>query len=140
MIVTQDVFEHIPDPNRGFAEVARVLKSGGAHVFTIPYYVGKPTFIRARLNADGSMAYFAPKDFHGNPVDPNGSLVTTEWGDDVADFICRASGMTTAIYHYHDPAQGLLGEFLYVFVSRKSPCPATPARHDGATPSNPTAA
>ncbi len=34
MVVTQDVFEHVFDPRRAFAEVARTLKPGGCHVFT----------------------------------------------------------------------------------------------------------
>jgi SAM-dependent methyltransferase len=34
--VTQDVLEHVFDPSRVFSEIARTLKPGGAHVFTVP--------------------------------------------------------------------------------------------------------
>lgn len=36
LVITQDVMEHIPDPDRAFQEIARVLKPGGAHIFTVP--------------------------------------------------------------------------------------------------------
>jgi SAM-dependent methyltransferase len=119
LFITQDVFEHIPAPQKGYSEVARVLKPGGAHVFTIPLYKGKPTLVRARLAEDGTLVRYLPDDYHSNPVDPKGSLVTTEWGDDVADFIYHASGLETEILHYRDRRLGLDGEFLYVFISRK---------------------
>jgi SAM-dependent methyltransferase len=121
LFVTQDVFEHIPAPQKGYREVARVLKPGGAHVFTIPLYKGKPTLVRARLMEDGTLVKYLADDYHANPVDPKGSLVTTEWGDDVADFIYEASGLKTEVLHYRDRRLGLDGEFLYVFISRKPP-------------------
>lgn len=36
LIITQDVMEHIFHPEAAFKEIARVLKSGGAHIFTVP--------------------------------------------------------------------------------------------------------
>jgi SAM-dependent methyltransferase len=119
------VFEHIPAPEKGYREVARVLKPGGVHLFTIPLYNGKPTVVRARLNEDGGLIKYMPDDYHSNPVDPEGSLVTTEWGDDLVDFIRQASGLDTEILHYQNRYLGLDGEFLYVFISRKPSRPVS---------------
>jgi len=59
-------------------------------------------------------------DYHCNPIDPTGSLVVTEWGgDELCDFVFRASGMTTTIFNFYDPRLGLKGEFLDVLISRK---------------------
>lgn len=74
LFITQDVFEHVLDAGRGFAEIARVLRPGGLHVFTVPWYWWKPTLIRARVGKDG-LEYLEPPDYHSNPVDPSGSLV-----------------------------------------------------------------
>ena len=35
LFITQDVFEHVMEPNKAFKEIERVLKPGGAHVFTV---------------------------------------------------------------------------------------------------------
>jgi len=119
LVVTQDVFEHVPAPDRGFREIARVLKPEGAHIFTVPLYAGRRSVVRARLTDDGSVTRYLPDEFHGNPVDPKGSLVTTEWGDDIVDFIAESSGLKTSIHHYKNRRLGLDGEFLYVFISRR---------------------
>jgi SAM-dependent methyltransferase len=34
--ITQDVLEHVVHPFTAFRKVARMLKPGGAHVFTVP--------------------------------------------------------------------------------------------------------
>ena len=36
LVVTTEVFEHVHDPWRAFAEVRRVLRPGGRHFFTVP--------------------------------------------------------------------------------------------------------
>ena len=119
LVVTQDVFEHVLNPRAAFADIARTLRPGGAHVFTVPYYRGKPTFTRAVSGADG-IEHLAPPDFHCNPADrEGGSLVVTEWGDDLPQIVFESSSLETSIYQMHDPKRGIVGEFLEVFVTAK---------------------
>jgi SAM-dependent methyltransferase len=119
LTITQDVFEHVLRPDRAFAEIARTLKPDGAHVFTVPYYRGKRTVVRARARSNGEIEHLLKPDYHSNPIDPRGALVVTEWGDELCDFIFLASGMTTTIFNFFDPRFGLEGEFLDVLISRK---------------------
>lgn len=118
LVITQDVLEHVLSPARAFAEIARTLKPGGAHIFTIPWYAPKPTFIRATQSTEG-IKYFAEKDYHGNPIDEDGALVVTEWGADLPEFIFKHGGLYTTVFITRDRRLGLAGEFLEVFVSRK---------------------
>jgi len=120
IVVTQDVMEHVLNPDRAFAEIARTLKPEGAHLFTLPLYDRPETKIRA-VEAERGIEYLETKEFHGNPVDTAGSLVTREWGLDLTDYIHQSSGMSTATYRTVDRQLGIDGEFLEVFVSRKQP-------------------
>jgi hypothetical protein len=119
LVVTQDVFEHILDPGRAFSEIARTLKPGGAHVFTVPWYYWKKTLVRA-ISENGSIKHLEEPDYHGNPIDPNGSLVVREWGWDLCDFIYAHSGLTTTAIRINDESRGIKAEFIEVFISRKS--------------------
>ena len=122
LFITQDVFEHVVDAGRGFAEIARVLRPGGLHILTVPWYWWKPTLIRARIGDDG-VEYLEPPDYHSNPVDPSGSLVVTEWGWELPDVIHRESGMTTTVHAITDRRSGIVGAFREVMVSRKDSRP-----------------
>jgi SAM-dependent methyltransferase len=119
LVITQDVFEHVLRPAKAFAEIARTLKPGGAHVYTVPYYRGKKTVVRAEPDGNEGVRHLMKPDYHGNPIDPSGSLVITEWGDELCDFVFRSSGMTTTIFNFYNPRLGLEGEFLDVLLSRK---------------------
>lgn len=117
LVITQDVLEHVLTPANAFAEIARTLRPGGAHVFTVPYYL-RQTRTRAMSSPEG-IVYLAEKDYHLNPISEKGALVVTEWGIDICDYIYETSRLTTTIYQIRDPRLGLDGEFLEVFVSRK---------------------
>jgi SAM-dependent methyltransferase len=119
LVVTSDVFEHVLEPAKAFAEIARTLRPGGAHIFTVPWYWWKETLVRAVRKDDGSILNLEPPDYHGNPIDENGSLVITEWGRDLCDFIYRASALTTTAILIRDMKLGLAGEFCEVLVSVK---------------------
>ena len=118
LVVTQDVFEHVLHPASAFAEVARTLKPGGAHVFTIPWYYWQKTRVRAVSDGD-EIRHLLPPEYHGNPIDAAGSLVVTEWGSDFLDYIERCSGLKTTVHHLRDLHQAIDGDFREVFVSRK---------------------
>jgi SAM-dependent methyltransferase len=118
LVVTQDVLEHVMNPALAFSEIARTLRVGGAHVFTVPWYYWKSTLVRATLSA-GQVQHLLPPDYHGNPIDARGSLVVREWGLDLLDFIRESSGLQTAVVRVWDRRLGIDGEFREVFVSRK---------------------
>lgn len=120
IVITQDVMEHVFDPKRAFVEIARTLKPGGAHVFTVPL-VNKhlPSEIWATKNQDGSINFLHEPDYHSNPVDPLGSPVTMHWGYDIVQFIKRATSLDTSIEHIDDLEYGIRAEYIEVLVTRK---------------------
>jgi hypothetical protein len=89
-------------------------------VHTVPYYRGKKTAVRTKPHGNEGIAHLVKPDYHVNPIDTAGSLVVTEWGDELCDFVFRSSRMTTTIYNFYDPRLGLKGAFLDVLISRKT--------------------
>lgn len=120
LVITQDVLEHVFDPRAALSEIARTLKPGGAHVFTVPWYYWKPTLVRARRTPTGEVAHLETPDYHGNPIKPNArSLVVTEWGRDLLEVVDDCSGVKTAAVRLDDADRGITGAFVDVFVSRR---------------------
>ncbi len=89
LVITQDIFEHIQDPERAFREIFRILKPGGYHIFTIPLHEGRIT-IRRIIQRGGSEEYPLPRVYHGDPLRNEGSPVYTDFGDDIMLFLDRA--------------------------------------------------
>ena len=120
LVVTQDVVEHLYEPASAFREIARTLKPGGAHIFTVPLINHfKSTQRWAKLGDDGKPIFLYEPEYHGNPIDPLGSPVTMHWGYDIVDFIRRESGLDTMIEYIDDLSRGIRAEFREVLVSRK---------------------
>jgi SAM-dependent methyltransferase len=118
LVITQDVLEHIFNPDAAFKEIARTLKPGGAHIATTPMVRGaKPTIVCAELRSDGTIHHIQPPEYHGNPVDEGGSLVTFWWGYDLANRIDRAAPFNTMIYSLADRSRGIDGPLNEVLVS-----------------------
>jgi SAM-dependent methyltransferase len=67
LMISEDVFEHVPDFRKGFAEVHRVLKPGGKHIFTIPHYNDRLTRDLFRME-NGKPVLFEPIEYHGDPI------------------------------------------------------------------------
>jgi SAM-dependent methyltransferase len=120
LFITSDVFEHVFEPEKAFREIARILKPGGAHIFTMPWYPDFPVSEKRAFLMNGEIRNLKEPVYHGNPIDEKGSLVTTDWGIDFCDVVFNCSGLCTTIYVKKDRNLGLEGEFMEVFVSRKS--------------------
>jgi SAM-dependent methyltransferase len=119
IFITQDVLEHLLRPDLALREIARVLRPGGAHIFTVPIFPRSTTLVRAERLANGSIRHRLPPEFHQDPMDPNGSLVVREWGNDICDYIEGSSGLRTNRHEFHDANFGLEGQFMEVCVTRK---------------------
>jgi SAM-dependent methyltransferase len=82
LIVSSDVLEHVPDLALAFRESARVLRPGGAHVFTVP--VRPATLQRCKLE-NGQVVNILPPEYHSDPLDPAGVLTFWDVGPDLAE-------------------------------------------------------
>jgi SAM-dependent methyltransferase len=124
------VLEHVPDPYRAHAEIARVLRPGGRHVFTVPFHQTRfHDEQRARRAPDGSAEILiqpalyhtdAPL-FHGDPHAPSeGVLVYTVFG---LEMLVRLDelGLTTSVYQIYAPGSGILGPNGLVFEAVRRP-------------------
>jgi SAM-dependent methyltransferase len=119
LIITMDVFEHLPFPEQAFREIARTLRPGGAHVFTVPCDFTATTITRASILPNGELVHHLPPVYHGNPIDEKGSLVFRDWGRDLPDVIRAASNMETEIVRLRDFWRGIEPGFNEICISRK---------------------
>ena len=122
LFISQDVMEHIFDPAAAFKEIARVLKPGGAHIFTAPL-INKTSSseVWASRGENGEIVHHHEPEYHGNPVDEKGSLVTMHWGYDIANYIVEKAGTPTVIIAIDNIDLGIRAEYIEVLVSSKPP-------------------
>ncbi len=107
------------EPDVTVREIMRVVKPGGAHVFTAPKHKGlRGTRQRARLD-HGVVTHLLDPQYHGNPLADDRELVTWDYGDDFEVCLAGWCGLPTVTYVVRDRRLGLDGEYLDVFVTRK---------------------
>lgn len=119
-ILSFDVFEHVPDYAKGFAECFRCLKPGGKLLFTVPF-TGKPdTLIRAQVDADGTIAHLMPPEYHGDPLNTKGCLCFYHFGWDMLENVRKLGFCDTAALIYWSRYFGYLGNGAQtIFIAQK---------------------
>ena len=91
-IISNDVFEHVPDMDLSLKEAKRCLKPGGKLIFRIPIeWNREKTFKRAEFK-NGEITYLAEKIYHGGfqHDGSNGSLLVYNYGRDIFDIVKNA--------------------------------------------------
>lgn len=85
-----EVFEHVPDDARAFAEVRRVLRRGGRLVFSVPI-ADAPVTVERAVVEDGAVRHLAPPEYHGDRIrGPRGVLAFRTYGRDVVERVAAA--------------------------------------------------
>jgi len=121
LVITQDVFEHLFHPGRAMAEIARTLRPGGATIMTVPIVrKNNPSSRRASM-LDGVVTHFEPQEYHGNPIDNDGSLVTIAWGYDVVSYLQSHSGLSFMMVLIDDMELGIRADLNEVLIGFKIP-------------------
>lgn len=95
LLIHSDTLEHVPDPRQALKESLRVLKPGGATLFTVPIIVDRMTRSRRTL----------PPSYHGNTETvSNDFLVHNEFGCDIWTLPLEAGFSSCEIINYCYPA------------------------------------
>lgn len=120
LILTLDIFEHIPNYKHSFVEIFRVLKESGTLVFTIPFFYNiQDTVIRASIDNDGSIIHHLPPEIHGNPLSKSGSLCYQNFGWDILQSLTSAGFNDATAFLYWGPWKGHLGFPFFIFKAQK---------------------
>ena len=120
IFLSQDVLEHVFNPEKAVREMLRVVKVGGYVMFTIPVFSAKKTLQRARLGEHGNVEYIEDAVYHGNPIDSDGSLAVWDYGKDFIEKLKDwAPDCEVGVFNHPIPEMGIEGEFLDVFYVKK---------------------
>jgi SAM-dependent methyltransferase len=120
VVLSADVLEHIPQPYAAHREVYRILKTGGRHIFTVPFYQTRcKDERRAEIDGDGNIRHLLEPQYHSDPVRPaDGILVFTIFSLQMMTEL-EDIGFETRFYQLFSPWYGILGDNALVFETVK---------------------
>lgn len=121
IILSTEVFEHIPDAVKAEKEIIRILKPGGVYCFTVPIGLTMPhDKIHAELNADGSITHHFPPEYHGDPVRAEGILVFRIFSHKELEERFTNAGCTFDTWILWSQILGILGDGIVHIVRKPS--------------------
>jgi len=119
LVLTSDVLEHVPDPYKAFEEIYRILKHGGRHVFTVPFYQDRCSGERrAYIDSNGNIIHEKEPIYHIDPLRPEGAFVFMIFSIDMLAKL-EEIGFKTFMYKLHSVFDGIFGQNAIVFESFK---------------------
>ena len=117
VIVSQDVFEHVPSIESAIDETARVLAPQGRFLLSVPFDPGADATVqRARL-VDGEVEHLLEPAVHGNPLSPEGSLVFYDHGWDLLDRLRHSGFADVSVLGVWSTLYGYLGGGMVIVIS-----------------------
>jgi hypothetical protein len=126
LVVSLDVTEHVMRPREMFQDIYRTLKFGGAYISTFPIQKWRveASAQRAKLDENGNIQFLAkPPEYHGNPFDEGGSLVTWDYGYSIHEEIANWAPFSVEISRCSSRKFGILGDYTEVILCRKIKTP-----------------
>ena len=100
VVSTNEVLEHVPSIDRSLAEIHRVLRPGGWHFGTVPFFFMEDKGQRrATLDSSGKVLHLMEPEYHGDPMNEGGVLVFEIPGWDIIDR-ARDAGFSDAFMRF----------------------------------------
>ena len=113
LIITQDVFEHLYNPDKACKEIYRTLKVGGAHICSIPMVnKDKPTE-KWSIKKNDEIIFLKEPDYHGN------FPVSYHYGYDLCFLIHKWSKLNSIMISIDNLDNGIRAEFNEMIIMRK---------------------
>lgn len=122
LVLSLDVTEHVFNPGEKFRDIYRTLRPGGMYIPTFPIrkWQVEPSKPLAQLKPDGSIELLkGPPEYHGNPIDGKGALVTWDFGYTIHQLIAYWTPFAVEITRFSDRHLGIMGEYTEVILCRK---------------------
>jgi SAM-dependent methyltransferase len=123
IVVTQDVFEHIFEPDKAIKEIARTLRPNGAFIATVPIILRREPSRRRAALVDGEIVNYLPPEYHGNPISKEGALVTVDWNYDIVTYLQHHSGLSFLMTYTDNIDVGIRGDHIEVLIGFKRSIP-----------------
>ena len=118
-IISSDVLEHVPDISAALKETYRVLKIGGSHIFTIPFFTHRSSIqTRAVIDENGDLKHVLKPWFHLDPLRKEGTLCFRVFAIEILS-VLEKIGFDAKLINIHSTLNGILGSDGYVFVATK---------------------
>jgi SAM-dependent methyltransferase len=119
-LMSLEVLEHVPDFRKALREYARVLRTHGVAILSVPFgELSEHTIVRATMGADGTVTHLLEPEYHGDPATGgHGCLCYYHFGWDLLDEIRTAGFASVDFLDAWEPAYGFLGG-MAVFVARR---------------------
>ena len=110
IVMSCEVFEHVPDIDAALRESCRLLRSGGRFIGTFPFFSESSKSLRMAEIRDGKPFFLVePPEYHGNPMDPQGgSLVFENPAWDILDRAREAGFSKAKIRLVVDQSRGIV--------------------------------
>jgi SAM-dependent methyltransferase len=122
IVITTEVFEHIPRVYEAEGEVARILAPGGIYCFTVPFVpFHEHDIVLADVNEKGETVFFAEPQYHGDPLRPEEGILVYRifsFNDLKERFNALECDFTT--FRFWSSALGILGDNAWVLLARKN--------------------
>lgn len=119
-VLSFDVFEHIPNYKKAFAECHRVLNNNGKMLLTVPFRKSaEKNLIRARLDELGNLTHFEKPLHHGDPISNKGILCFQEFGWQILDELKDVGFDEVKAIIYSSSFYGYLGGGNIAFIAQK---------------------
>ena len=119
VVLHMDVMEHMFAPFQALREIKRTLRPDGVCLFTAPTYPERVKSEQVAFFENGGIRIVGEPEYHGNPQNEKGSLVTWRYGYDLPLSIHRETGFDVEVRRWYAPRKAIIGPMTEVYILTK---------------------